>query len=1412
MEKILGIDLGTNSIGWAIREVDETLDNQIIDKGVLTFEKGVAEDKSGEHPKVQIRTESRGKRRNYQSEKYRKWNLLETLIKHKMCPLTIDELNSWRHYEKGVGRKYPQTEKFIQWLRFDFDGNGKPDFHLLGLDKHDNCYAFRAYIIDGSKKQTYQNNPEIIGRVLYQMVQRRGYNNMFNLINSDRDESKTIMEGGGEANASGVNELEPYIQEYNTLGAALYFMQKEKNIRIRKRYTLRSLFEAELKEICKIQNLEHLYESFWSAIIEQRPLRSQKGLVGFCTLDRPLKSASGKYYKAGKKRIPLSHPLYEEFRTWVDINNLKIEVPKGKDQSTFIQNEILPLFNKATDFYYSNKKDKKGKATKGLRDKIIEKGGVIHSKFDQELGEDEQGKKYKANVLLNKFEKIFGDNWKEVLKWDETINGQSKTGSYLRAEDIWHLIYDATITKQQSSDLGKKILPILQKHFPSIVFNESDFNGIRLQQGYASLSLSSIKTILPPLKKGLLYSHAVFVANLENVFGKKLNETELGNLNNEFAEILSYHKKAKEAHRIVNSLISDRLNERDRLNMGEVYKLDELDLNDIDNKIKDNFKSKNWNNKPLEQQTKIKETVKNLYQNFLRQTAQADKSKYFYKLDKIEEMIIKLLRDKYKLDEKRIKKYLWHPSQHEVYSPAFTKTDQTGEPFKASNGNPILFLGDPNPISRGFKNPMAIKSLQYLKKILNYLLLEQKIDSKTKIVVEIARELNDTNIRKAIKHYQSDRAKLRSKYNKEIKAYFDEHSESSKSISDEMIDRYELWEEQGKNCLYCSEVISCTDVMNGIAQIEHTIPAGISQCSELFNLTLAHPHCNQQKSNRIPTDWTENYELIKNNVKFMYKNYMDFKGKVESTYAKARQAANKESKDKQIELRHYYKQYLNYWRKKYNTFVIEEVTNSFRRQQLTDTQIMTKYAIPYLKTVFNKVEVQKGVITADFRKIYGIQPQQSNKNRAKHSHHAIDAAVLTLIPPSSIRDYLRKQYYEAKEEGTKFHIQPRNWEGFNIQHIKEIEHSILINFQTEFRTLTTARKKQRKRGKIEYFKDEKGNKAPRINTGDTIRGQLHDDTFFGAIKQPVYSKINGKLVPQTDGMGNFIFQTNDKRKDELFFVTRHREGLGYLKKIEDLNLVIDPNLRAYLTLEIESRIDKGDTFEQAILEPIWAFGKKIDKNGNPLQPIRHLRTRVKGGGGLVENPSIINQIKSYKSKQEYKNAKYATNGETLVCCFYEYKNEKEVYREIESYSILEIAKLKTKNLEESLPNKVIKKVKKQDIILPLVHIFKNKQKVLFYEYSIDELKDLNPKELSTRLYNVVKFEENNIRFKHHLLSMSEEDLTKSMVELKLPKTGASKFDFNLPIPKLRLSRDNFNFAIENKDFNINLDGSIKFTF
>ena len=53
---------------------------------------------------------------------------------------------------------------------------------------------------------------------------------------------------------------------------------------------------------------------------------------------------------------------------------------------------------------------------------------------------------------------------------------------------------------------------------------------------------------------------------------------------------------------------------------------------------------------------------------------------------------------------------------------------------------------------------------------------------------------------------------------------------------------------------------------------------------------------------------------------------------------------------------------------------------------------------------------------------------------------------------------------------------------------------------------------------------------------------------------------------------------------------------------------------------------------------------------------------------------------------------------------------------------------------------------------------------------------------------------------------------KEMRKLQLPDTGASSIEFSKPIPKLRLSQSSFNFALENKHFEIKLDGEIKWKF
>lgn len=1416
MKKILGLDLGTNSIGWAIREVNNDLENQIIDKGVLTFDKGVATVKGEEFPMVKKRTESRGKRRNYQAEKYRKWELLECLITNKMCPLSMDELNKWRHYQKGVGRKYPQSKKFINWLRYDFDADGKPDFERFGFSKHESYYLFRALIVDETKTEIFKKEPQIIGRVLYQLAQRRGYNDGQNIDEIEQEElSKTILKGGGESGAAGANEIQPYIVKHKTLGAALYQIQKERNVRIRKRYNLRSDFEKEIREICRVQGLEQLFKTFWSAIIWQRPLRSQKGLVGVCTFEQ------------NKRRCPISHPLYEEYRTWVFINNLRIRPIEEDNNKTreeqqalllsVLKNNVYPQFLKAADFKLSS-----------IVKELKKKGYTITAKFPDDT-------KVISLSFLYKMKEIWDDKWEEKTGWNDLLNGKAKKQKY-NIEDLWHLHF----VKKDNKKTSETAFDFLKRWGIEKLKLESTkaetFARIRFQQGYATLSLSAIKKILPYLQQGFIYSEAIYLANLNKVLGLAcISDDTVKHFTEEVQRIIKQNSFDKKIIQASNELINEQLTSENRFGMDTNYQLDEDDQKDINQKLIECFGKHSWKTLLEEEKQFATITVSNKYLSFLQKKIYT--KNVFEKTERMHDKIFNWIKDTYHVPESNIR-HLWHPSEQETYRPAIKKDGKH-------------YLGTPEPISKGFKNPMALKTLYKLKRLINYLISIGKIDEDTRIVIEIARELNDANKRKAIEKWQKDKEKE----NDEIKKIIDEiNRECNTDFNREdknLIDKIRLWEEQKRICIYTGKTIGFSDILNGVKyDYEHSIPASMSLDNELKNLTIADSYYNREiKKKKIPFD-CPNYdrEYIHNGICYppiistlqtifgkIIETEKKIKGKIikkrnfekivhlEELLAEwnAKTSDDKQIKDNIIIRRHRLKMELGYWRYKLHTFTTTEYKAGWRNSQLRDTQTITKYALPFLRTVFNKVEVQKGNITADFRKIYKIQDRLEKKERTKHSHHAIDAAVLTLIPPAAVRDKILLRYNEAKENNQDYHEKPRQWDDFHQQYIMNIENDVLINYQPEHRILTSTYKTVRKRGKVQFVKektigehsqykiDKGGNKIPLIAQGDTIRGNLHDDSYFAAIKQPIYKESNGKFIPDTDGKGNFIFEQNVKRGDQLFFVMKPLKKLDYFGKYEDLDLIVDPNLREYFKKEIKERVSNGTSFKEALLHPIWAFGRKTDKNGNLIRPIKNIRCHVRAGGGLVTNPALIRNFNAYQSKQEYKRSYYAMNGMVPICAFYELVKENKIERELRSYSLLEVARNYKLNGKDQIVEANI--TKGTNLIIPLKAILRPGQKVIFYKEIIEEIKTLcdkkNISELTKRLYIFNNVDDNRLIFIHHLCSLSNEEITKEM-EKRGAKKGASLIDFYNPYLKLRLSKGALNMAIEGLHFKILLDGEI----
>ena len=152
MAKILGLDLGTNSIGWAIVDKDGN-EFTLVDKGVRIFSEGVKSEKGIESSRAAERTGYRSARKIKYRRKLRKYETLKVLSINGMCPLSIEEVEDWK---KSGFKNYPLNPEFLKWLRTSEDENINP-------------YIFR----DRASKQKVSLYE--FGRALYHIAQRRGF-------------------------------------------------------------------------------------------------------------------------------------------------------------------------------------------------------------------------------------------------------------------------------------------------------------------------------------------------------------------------------------------------------------------------------------------------------------------------------------------------------------------------------------------------------------------------------------------------------------------------------------------------------------------------------------------------------------------------------------------------------------------------------------------------------------------------------------------------------------------------------------------------------------------------------------------------------------------------------------------------------------------------------------------------------------------------------------------------------------------------------------------------------------------------------------------------------------------------------------------------------------------------------------
>lgn len=295
MTTSLGLDIGTNSIGWTLYDGDS-----IRDIGVRIFSDG-RDPKSGASLAVD-RRDARAMRRRRDRYLGRRRALLKELVKRELMPADKDAA-------KALERDDP--------------------------------YALRVKALDHALE------PHELGRALFHLNQRRGFK-------SNRKADRTSGAGEDGKIASGTKALDLAMKEVNARTLGEFLLQRDvKRVRMRPEadgydfYPDRKHYEAEFAAIWAAQAKHHpalltneARDAIHRIIFFQRPLKAQ--VVGHCTF------AGWNGVPEDAPRIAKAHPLFQQRRLYEEVNQLRI-VKAGAADRALTKDERDTLILKLQD-------------------------------------------------------------------------------------------------------------------------------------------------------------------------------------------------------------------------------------------------------------------------------------------------------------------------------------------------------------------------------------------------------------------------------------------------------------------------------------------------------------------------------------------------------------------------------------------------------------------------------------------------------------------------------------------------------------------------------------------------------------------------------------------------------------------------------------------------------------------------------------------------------------------------------------------------------------------------------------------------------------------------------------------------------------------------------------------------------
>ncbi len=475
MKRVLGLDLGSSSIGWAVvdewngeilNEENARCDkkDRIVDIGSRIIPLSV--DESTQFSKGQALTKNADRTKcRTQRKGYDRYQLRRALL--------LDELNRLGMYDGST----------------------------LKLSKLD-LWGLRAQAV--ADKISLRE----LGRVLCHLNQKRGYRT----VKSDFEDKKQ-----GTYVQAVVTRYDELRERGLTVGQYLYNeLKSDPAFRCKERVYPRNAYIEEYDAIMACQRLfypELLTDEVIAhirdyIIFHQRPLRSCKHLVAKCELERHDVEIGGRVRNCGPKVAPRSSPLFQVCKMWESINNLNV---RNNRNDLY----VLSLEQKQTLFDFMNTHGKlKSNDFKSLlgikfREWQIGKslgaglqGNTTYCAISEALGN------YARKEDLLRFE----------LRVIEDCSANPETGEVLKIIDpsfesqplykLWHTLYSI-------SDISE-LREALRKGFG--IEDEEVLDALCridfVKSGYGNKSARAIRRILPYLQEGMSYYDAKCAAGI----------------------------------------------------------------------------------------------------------------------------------------------------------------------------------------------------------------------------------------------------------------------------------------------------------------------------------------------------------------------------------------------------------------------------------------------------------------------------------------------------------------------------------------------------------------------------------------------------------------------------------------------------------------------------------------------------------------------------------------------------------------------------------------------------------------------------------------------------------------------------------------------------------------------------------